>query len=252
MTRDLNVFCSDVHLQPQGGQTTARFLAFLESVTQSQRVSALHILGDLFHYWLGQGHEQLPDYGPVLRAFQTIARSGVRINLIWGNRDFLIRGRPFQRVTGIHLRGDEYRFEIAGRIIKLVHGDLLCANDVSYQRFRRIIRSGPVQMLARISSLGLRRGVADRLRKMSEKEVKRKSPKAMDLDEQAVKRLYVDGTQLVVCGHIHHEQHRQYKLGARQGDLYVLGSWDHDAPFLVASLNGQFQFGNGLINDSDY
>ena len=87
---------------------------------------------------------------------------------------------------------------------------------------------------------------------MSEKEVKRKSYKVMDLDEKVVRQHYVDGTQVLICGHIHKEQHRDYQLGARRGDLYVLGSWDHAAPFLVASLNGQFQFANGGVCDSDY
>jgi UDP-2,3-diacylglucosamine hydrolase len=250
--RDLNVFCSDVHLEPSGGATTDRFLMFLESVQQSKRVRSLHVLGDLFHYWLGQGHEQLDDYRSVLLAFSRLAQSGVEINFIWGNRDFLIQGRPFQRSTGIRIRGDEHRFQIAGQAIKLVHGDLLCANDVSYQRFRAIIRSGPLQMLARVASLQMRRQVAKVLRTMSEKEVKRKSYKVMDLDEKVVRQHYVDGTQVLICGHIHKEQHRDYQLGARRGDLYVLGSWDHAAPFLVASLNGQFQFANGGVCDSDY
>lgn len=252
MSRDLHIFCSDVHLQPGGGDCNDRFLVFLESIAASQRVRGMYILGDLFHYWLGRGHEQRPDYRPILEAFQTITRQGIPIHLIWGNRDFLVSGRPFEKQTGISLQGDEHCFEIAGRQIKLVHGDLLCANDVSYQRFRKIIRSTPVQFLAQVTSLNLRKSIADRLRRMSEKEVKRKSFKAMDLDEFAVRKLYMDGSQVVVCGHIHREQHLQYDLGTRRGDLYVLGAWDESAPFLVASTMGQFQFANGQLNDSDY
>lgn len=252
MTRDLHIFCSDVHLQPGGGSCNERFLEFLESIAQSKRTRAVYILGDLFHYWLGRGHETRPDYQDILEAFRAITAQGVKIHFIWGNRDFLVSGRPFEKKTGIALEGDEYRFEIAGRRIKLVHGDLLCANDVSYQRFRKIIRSTPVQFLARVTSLGIRKGVADRLRKMSEKEVKRKTFKAMDLDEFAVRALYMDGSDLVVCGHIHREQHLQYDLGTRKGDLYVLGAWDEGAPYLVATAMGQFQFASGPLKEDNY
>ena len=252
MTRDLQIFCSDVHLQPGGGLSNDRFLVFLESVARSKRAQSLHILGDLFHYWLGQGHERRSDYQSILTAFQKITKNGISIHFIWGNRDFLVSGRPFEKRTGIALHGDEYCFEWMGRRIKLIHGDLLCAGDVSYQRFRKIIRSTPVQFLARVTSLELRKGIADRLRRMSEKEVKRKSYKVMDLDEFAVRKLFMDGSDLVVCGHIPREQHRPYDLGTRKGDLYVLGAWDDGAPFLVGTSMGQFQFDADELDDRDY
>lgn len=251
MKRDLHVFCSDVHLTPEGGAITERFLAFLLSVEHNPRVQCLHILGDLFHYWLGRGHESFPDYEIILRKFRDIADAGVEINFIWGNRDFLVQGRRFERQTGIHLRGEEHRFRVGPVKVKCVHGDLLCANDVAYQRYRAVIRSGPAQVLTRLLSINARRAIAEGLREISAREVKRKTMKVMDLDDQAVRALFEGGADVAVCGHIHREQHRRIDMGSGgpggQKSLYVLGAWDQHAPFLVGWPDGRFEFAEGQL-----
>jgi UDP-2,3-diacylglucosamine hydrolase len=242
---ELHLFVSDVHLCPGGDATTERFVAFLESVEGKAR--ALHVLGDLFHYWLGRGHERRADYQGVLRAFRRVASSGVEVNFIWGNRDFLVAGASFERIAGVRLRGDAHTVSIGPRRVELVHGDLLCKNDERYQRYRKVIRSRPMQALARVLSLDLKRGLAEALRRLSQREVGRKPMAIMDLDQRAVEELFTGGAELAVCGHIHREQRRPVTLGDRRAELFVLGSWDHDGPFLAIDAAGRWAFGRERV-----
>lgn len=235
-----HVFVSDVHLSPGAAARSERFLAFLDSLVG--RIAGLYVLGDLFHYWLGRGHERLPDYAEIFAGFRAVAEGGASIDLVWGNRDFLVSGPAFAEVSGIAVRGDEHAFVAGGRRVKVVHGDLLCTDDVAYQRFRKFIRSRPVGFLSRVLPLAARRGAAGALRAMSQREVQRKSEYVMDLGEEAVRALFADGTELAVCGHIHREQHRRVALDGREADLMVLGSWDREAPFMVLEAGGAWRF----------
>jgi len=239
-----HAFASDIHLSPGENPHSQQFIAFLDSL--HGEIDALHILGDLFHYWLGPGHEALPDYQAVIEAFRRLSESGVVLNFISGNRDFLVKGRAFKQAAGMNLCGDEHQFSLGQRRIKLVHGDLLCAGDIAYQRFRRVIRSAPVLLLGDLLPLRAKRWIADQLRRMSAREVQRKSMKTMDLDEQVVLDLFRDGTDMVVCGHIHKEQHRRYELGGRSCDLFVLGAWEGEAPYLRLDEDGEPSFARGL------
>lgn len=245
------VFASDVHLVADGDATTARFLTFLESL--EGRIEALYCLGDLFHFWLGRGHELRPDYAPVLDAFKRLADGGARLGFVWGNRDFLVRGRGFEQRTGFEILGDGGSFEFAGRVITVLHGDELCLDDVSYQRFRRVIRSWPVMTLERLAPLAVKRFVAERLRRASKKAVAdkaQKAPAGLDLHPDAIQELFRGETSVAVCGHIHREQHRVVARPDRpDGDLYVLGSWDDgEAPFLVAEPDGTFRFARQTLD----
>lgn len=237
----LHVFCSDVHLLPTGGPITDRFLAFLESVRNTDNVVALHILGDLFEYWLGVGHELRPDYTAVFEALKATA-AHCEVNFLYGNRDFLVHGRRFEQMSGMKIRGEEHCFEFAGKKIKLRHGDHLCTRDVGYQRFRRFIRSPIILTIARFTPLSLKRKVAQFLRSKSKKSTSQKSMMTMDFEESAVQSMYEDGTEIAVCGHIHREHTRAVTHKNGTGQIYVLGAWHDEAPFLVCNEAGQFRF----------
>ncbi len=55
-----------------------------------------------------------------------------------GNRDFML-GKAFaRRVVGILLE-DRVMIDVYGHKILSIHGDSLCTDDVSYQRYRKVM-----------------------------------------------------------------------------------------------------------------
>ncbi len=83
-----------------------------------------------------------PGDGQALRA---LTDAGVPCFVMHGNRDFLI-GERFCRETGATLLDDGTVVDLHGERVLLMHGDVLCTDDASYQRLRRIVRNPVVQL----------------------------------------------------------------------------------------------------------
>ena len=143
------LFISDLHLAPERRATVALFLGFLRQ--RAQGAEALYILGDLFDAWIGDD-DDTPPYPQIRSALRELTASGTRCLIMHGNRDFLI-GRAFARGTGCTLLKDPTLVELTGTPTLLMHGDLLCTDDVPYQKFRRRIRNPVVTRLVMWKSL---------------------------------------------------------------------------------------------------
>jgi UDP-2,3-diacylglucosamine hydrolase len=194
-----SLFVGDLHLDPEGGVRTDRFLRWLE---RTRGAPVLVILGDLFEYWIGSA--QLAETAPVLAAMRASVEAGSAIALVPGNRDFLLDAR-FEERSGarVHPHGFVARTG-AGERVLVVHGDELCTLDVGYQRLRRVLRSGAVRALAPRVPAFLARSVARRLRGASVRAVSQKPSRAMEQQRDACSELALrHGCRTLVCGHAH-------------------------------------------------
>jgi UDP-2,3-diacylglucosamine hydrolase len=145
-------FVSDLHLSPDRPATVALFLAYLAG--RAREAEHLYLLGDIFDAWIGDDDDSSPN--AEVQAALEDTNAGVQCHLMHGNRDFLI-GRAFCRKTGCRLLRDPTLVQFAGEPTLLMHGDLLCTDDVAYQRFRRRIRNPLVQRIFLWRSLAARR-----------------------------------------------------------------------------------------------
>ena len=127
------LFISDLHLSPARAGIGERFLRFVAEEARS--ASALFILGDLFDRWLGDDAAEDAFNRRALEALHALADSGVPVRLMHGNRDFLFSGRA-AGASGVELLADPSVHELFGTRTLLMHGDLLCTDDVRYQRYR--------------------------------------------------------------------------------------------------------------------
>ncbi len=191
---------ADLHLdvaEPEGGDAFVRFLSNLDGVPR------LVILGDLFDVWVGPAQATLPGAPAVLDALQRLARAGTAVDLVPGNRDFLL-DRSFEERTLVRLHAEGFvGVQGHGRIL-FVHGDTLCTRDHAYQRLRRVLRSKPVGWLAPRVPLSIGTRVARRLRRASVRAVAAKLPDEKSIQREAV----VDAARAarastLVCGHAH-------------------------------------------------
>ncbi|WP_059412928.1 UDP-2,3-diacylglucosamine diphosphatase [Cupriavidus basilensis] len=220
-------FISDLHLTPAMPRTLASFERVLERAAVQAR--ALFILGDFFEFWVGDEETDSPFAAQIAARLRELARYGVQVYLMHGNRDFLL-GERFARAAGATLLPDPTVIDCAGQRVALSHGDMLCTGDARYMRFRRWTRKGWVQRAFLALPLALRLRVARRLRADSEagraRQARRDAPPDYgDTAPQAVAALLRASRAPVL---VHGHTHRPARHESAEGVRWVLTDWDLD------------------------
>jgi len=202
------------------------FLEFLRQ--RPQTGDSLYILGDLFDVWVGDD-DDAPLANTVRQAFAELTGRGVNLYLQRGNRDFLM-GRRLMRETGARLLPDPYLLQVAGKPTLLMHGDLLCTDDIAYQKARRKLRNPVFQWLALRRSLGARRQMAAEYRRRSGETTAMTAADIMDANPQTVlEYLRRFGAEQMIHGHTHRPAIHEHPLGnGRTATRYVLDEWHDD------------------------
>jgi len=216
------LFISDLHLSKEQPEILRLFLSFLHGPAAS--ADALYILGDLFEAWLGDDLV-LPEYQPALDALHKLTDCGVPVYVMHGNRDFLL-GEHFAASTGCTLLDDPTVIDLYGTSTLLMHGDLLCSDDVAYQQLRKQLRDEKwiTQFLA--FSAQERIAFAQKLREQSKAETSYKAEAIMDANETAVSDYMKHyGVSHLIHGHTHRPAVHENDDGNTR---YVLGDWHAD------------------------
>ena len=131
------LFISDLHLDAERPAITDLFGRFLRD--EARGADALYILGDLFEAWVGD--DDPSDTGAfVATELRALRDAGTPVYFMRGNRDFLL-GDAYARRAGMTLLPDPAVVVLHGAPTLLMHGDLLCTDDVAYQAFRAQTRS---------------------------------------------------------------------------------------------------------------
>lgn len=221
------LFISDLHLSKEQPELLRLFLSFLAG--PAAKADALYILGDLFEAWLGDDLI-LPEYQPALDALRKLTNSGVPVYVMRGNRDFLL-GEQFAVATGCTLIDDPTVIDLYGSPTLLMHGDLLCSDDVAYQQLRKQLRDK--KWIAQFLAMPVQERIAfaQKLRQQSKQETSYKSEAIMDVNALTVNEYLkrYDSTQLI-HGHTHRPAVQEYGDGSKR---YVLGDWHADHAMVV-------------------
>lgn len=220
------LFISDLHIALDKPEITRRFIDFLKQ--RANRASALYILGDLFDAWIGDDDFTPP--GQTLRAqLNALTASGTQVYLQTGNRDFLL-GERFSRDTGVRLLGDYAVIDLFGEPTLLTHGDLLCTDDLPYQEFRKLSRTGEWQRSVLSKPLWLRLLAARWYRLRSFWHKRKKSAEIMDVNQETVMKVMQEhGCFRLIHGHTHRPALHQFELLGRTAKRFVLADWKKDA-----------------------
>lgn len=217
-----SLFISDLHLSPDRPEILECFLRFLEG--RARAAQRLYILGDLFDVWIGDDDPN-PFNQRVIQGLRDLTRSGTACALMRGNRDFLL-GRRFARLTGCTLLSDPHRVLIGGKPTLLMHGDLLCTQDLDYQRLRRRLRNPLVQWLFLRRPLAKRQAIADAYRRLSASATAEKPLAIMDVEHKTVERyLRRHRAQRLIHGHTHRPGDHIFLLDGRPAERLVLAEW---------------------------
>ncbi|WP_438970132.1 UDP-2,3-diacylglucosamine diphosphatase, partial [Methylophaga sp.] len=160
------LFISDLHLSPVNPDLTELACAFLNE--HKSQVEEIYILGDIFNTWLGDDlvPEEFADFVSTLKS---LSAQGIKLYLMVGNRDFML-GKAFAKRVGATYLDDGYLLNIAGKKTLLMHGDSLCIDDVSYQRYRRVVRNRFLQYIFLALPASFRQRISDKIKQKSRQQ----------------------------------------------------------------------------------
>jgi UDP-2,3-diacylglucosamine hydrolase len=229
------LFISDLHLESARPDIAAQFLQFLQA--DAADADALYILGDLFESWLGDDD---PDehYAMIKKALRSLGDSGVPVYFMHGNRDFMI-GAQFAKDTAVTLLPDPSRRQIEGTEVLLSHGDVLCTDDVEYQKFRQTTRNTQWQAMMLRKPLAERQAFARQARAASLKHGSSVNPVITDVNQSAVREfMSAHNATLLLHGHTHRPAVHEFSLQGVSAKRIVLGDWYNQGSVVRWDQNG--------------
>jgi UDP-2,3-diacylglucosamine hydrolase len=230
------LFISDLHLSPARPAIAERFLRFVREEARS--ASTLFILGDLFDRWLGDDDAGDAFNRRLLDALRALARAGVAVRLMHGNRDFLF-AEGAARNAGLELLADPTLQELFGVRTLLMHGDLLCTDDLRYQRYRARVRRPGVIRAFRALPRAVRQAIGGGLRRVSESEKQAKAPVIMDVNAGAVEEtLRRYGYPRLIHGHTHRPGKHVHVVDGHACERWVLADWYERGSYLRCDERG--------------
>jgi len=219
------LFISDLHLAAERTQALDLFLRFASG--RARQADALYVLGDLFDAWIGDD-----DDGPlatsVRTALRNLAGAGVPVFFQGGNRDFLI-GERFTAETGARLLPDHAVVDLHGTPTLLMHGDLLCTDDVDYQKARLMLRDPAFVADFLAKPLPARAALAAEYRRRSGEATSLKAEDIMDVNAATVAQVMRQhGVRRLIHGHTHRPAIHRLQIDGEPAQRIVLGEWHDD------------------------
>lgn len=230
------LFIADLHLSAERPDTLALFHRFLRE--RAPRADALYILGDLFDAWVGDDDDSA--MAEQVRAdLKALTDGGTAVYLQHGNRDFLI-GDAFLAATGASLLDETAVVDLAGRSTLLMHGDLLCSDDIDYQQARQMLRNPAFVQDFLGRPLAERVALAAEYRKKSGEATSLKADDIMDVNDATVAD-YMEraGVTRLIHGHTHRPGEHRHALSTGEGERWVLADWHPDRGEALCQRDGE-------------
>lgn len=229
------LFIADLHLSDERPDLVEAFLQFLTGTAAQS--DGLYILGDLFETWIGDD-EQSPLQQRIAAALLAFSQRGIPLYYIHGNRDFMI-GQRYAKQAGMTILPPLYSTHFAGEHTLLLHGDLLCTDDIGYQKFRETTAKPWLRKLFLAMPLFVRCHISNRMRAGSKKGKKLKSAAIMDVSSETVIETFEQQqVTLMIHGHTHRPHiHTLQLANFPKARRIVLGDWNTELWYL--RIDGQ-------------
>jgi UDP-2,3-diacylglucosamine hydrolase len=230
------LFFSDLHIEQSRPEVLRWLTGLLDGPARA--ADALYILGDLFEYWIGDDAPS-PGAEELAQRLNALSTAGVPIYFIHGNRDFML-GADYAASAGLVLLPETRVVDMYGQPTLILHGDTLCTDDVEYQAFRRQSRDPGWQAAVLARSVRERLQLAREARDASMRHTGLTAPDIMDVNEEAVRRAFVDhDVTRMIHGHTHRPAVHHHDLGGgHSGERHVLADWYDRGSYLEVRPTG--------------
>jgi UDP-2,3-diacylglucosamine hydrolase len=237
------LFISDLHLDSTRPAITELFGRFLRREAKS--AEALYVLGDLFEAWVGD--DDPSETGAyVASGLKEVADAGVPVYFIRGNRDFLL-GQDYALRAGFRILPDPAVVVLYGKPTLLMHGDLLCTDDVAYQAFRTQTRNPTWQAQFLSQPLQARLAFAAQARAASQAHQAKlreggndvRFETVTDVTPATVEATFARfGIDTMIHGHTHRPAVHDLQVNERERKRIVLGDWYEQGSVLRVDASG--------------
>ena len=211
---------ADLHLSEQHPRLTRGFLDLLHA--HQDEPTALYILGDWFNVWLDD-RDTSPWLEPIITAMQAFTQAGNQVYFLAGNRDFVL-GQGFLNRFGGQLLQEPHFLSWQGLRLRLEHGDSLCTDDVSYQRFKKIIRNPLVLGVLKSLPFAFKQKLGSFFRSKSREHQSQNHYQPIDVNMAEVQR-QMQGIDVLIHGHTHRPEIQSLPHNKTR---IVLGDWRED------------------------
>ena len=237
-------FISDLHLSGNHPDLTRLFLEFCRNL--SGDFTDLFILGDLFDFWVHPRQAAESPGAEVLQALCGLQERGTAVHIMPGNRDFALDGTILEKYRLSPLPDPSVLVLADGQHVLLTHGDLLCTEDIRYQRFRRTIRNPLVRQLLGRLPFGVLLWLAGQLRRRSRHEVRQKgmavtraTPAGIACALRGQAPFYSRHAPYTLLLHGHTHQPLLEEREETAGRRLVLGDWSAGGAWIAEYRPGQ-------------
>jgi UDP-2,3-diacylglucosamine hydrolase len=161
--------------------------------------------------------------------------AGVPVHFMAGNRDFLL-GEDYARRAGFDILEDGTVHTLYGRPTLLMHGDVLCTDDLAYQAVRRQVRTPEWKAQILAMPLDARRAFAAKARADSKAHTGSTMESIMDVNAGAVaEAMRTAGVTRLIHGHTHRPAIHRFELDGRPAERIVLGDWYEQGSVLAVT-----------------
>jgi UDP-2,3-diacylglucosamine hydrolase len=230
------LFISDLHLTAERPHTHQQFFDFVQRTAPA--AEALYMLGDLFEYWVGDDDTGDALNADVAAALSQLAKNGVRLYFMHGNRDVLV-GKAFAERASAQLIADPTLIDLYGTRTLLMHGDTLCTDDVEYQKFRAYARNPQTQAQFLQLPLAARHQQIRGMRAQSEASKSNKAMEIMDVSSATVEQVLREHDYpRLIHGHTHRPAHHVHTVDGHACERWVLNDWYQYGGYLYCDSAG--------------
>ncbi len=169
----------------------------------------------------------MSQYPVLIKALVAAHTAGLEIFFMPGNRDFLL-GKKFFKASKVKLISDPYRLRLADKKILLTHGDKLCTDDKSYQKFMSIVQHPVTKFVFKSVPQSLSKAIARWVKRRTGEIKSTKPDYIMDVNQATVENMMAQN-DILIHGHTHRPNIHQHANKTR----YVLSDWSEMVQILV-------------------
>ncbi len=249
-------FLSDIHLktaEERNSQILLRFFRFLAESDLASRPSHLFLVGDIFDLWVGSHRYFVRRFEPLIAALRSLRELGIEIHFFEGNHDLHLHDF-WQGEMGFHVHTDARYFQLAGKMVRIEHGDLINPEDKGYLFLRRFLRTSLMKTLALnlpalvVKTIGERASRASRDYTSTAKELPHDNMVAM-VRRHAETAFLQKPFDLIISGHVHAVDDHSFHASHRMVRSINLGHWgDGPKTFLLTEAESRFVDLSDLVN----
>lgn len=202
------------------GTDDAAAMSLLVRRAAGEGVGEVIYLGDAFQYLIGMSKFWTSSLREVMGSWREVRRSGVRIVVIEGNRDFFL-DEP-ELAAEIDWSGRRYEFAAGDRQFLVDHGDLVNRRDLQYRFWSTISKSAVARIWARLLPRSLAVAIVRHMEgHLAKTNRKFRYTKPIEDLRRSASSAWADGIDVLFWGHFH--THWECREGDRLG--MIIPSW---------------------------